>query len=89
MQLPKPLNNMLKNTLNKSIQYGAEILHNRIPYSHDNPYLDGIFAPQRQEHFSTQLKVEGQIPKELDGALMRIAESHYSEKSKNLSLVHR
>lgn len=51
MQLPKPLNSMLKNTLNKSIQYGAEILHNRIPYSHDNPYLDGIFAPQRQEHF--------------------------------------
>ncbi len=31
MQLPKPLNSMLKNTLNKSIQYGAKILHNHIP----------------------------------------------------------
>lgn len=72
MQWPKPLSRMLKNTLSKSIQYSAEILHSRIPYSNDNPYLDGIFAPQRQEHFSTQLMVEGQIPAELDGALMRI-----------------
>ena len=72
MQWPKPLSRMLKNTLSKSIQYSAEILHSRIPYSNDNPYLDSIFAPQRQEHFSTQLTVEGQIPAELDGALMRI-----------------
>ena len=81
MQLPKPLSSMFKNTLNKSIQYGAEILHNRIPYAHDNPYLDGIFAPQRQEHFSTQLKVEGQIPKELDGALMRIGPNPITVKN--------
>lgn len=45
MQWPKPLSRMLKNTLSKSIQYSAEILHSRIPYSNDNPYLDGIFAP--------------------------------------------
>ena len=35
MQWPKPLSRMLKNTLrlSKSIQYSAEILHSRIPYS--------------------------------------------------------
>lgn len=72
MQWSKPLSRMFKNTLSKTIQHGMGILHHRIPYSHDNPYLDGIFAPQRQECFSTQLIVEGQIPAELDGALMRI-----------------
>lgn len=80
MQWPKPLSRMLKNTLSKSIQYSAEILHSRIPYSNDNPYLDGIFAPQRQEHFSTQLMVEGQIPAELDGALMRIGPNQFWSK---------
>ncbi|WP_347460927.1 carotenoid oxygenase family protein [Acinetobacter sp. ANC 7454] len=81
MPWPKPLSSMLKNTLSKSIQYGADILHSRIPYSHDNPYLDGIFAPQRQEHFSTQLTVEGQIPAELDGALMRIGPNPITVKN--------
>jgi len=81
MQWSKPLSSMLKKTLSKSIQYGAEILHNRISYSHDNPYLDGIFAPQRQEHFSTKLAVEGHIPPELDGALMRIGPNPMSVKN--------
>ena len=57
MQWSKQLGNILKNTLSKTIKHGAGILHSHIPYSHDNPYLDGIFAPQRQEHFATQLKV--------------------------------
>jgi hypothetical protein len=51
MPWPKPLSSVLKNTLSKSIQYGTEILHQRIPYSPDNPYLEGIFAPERQEPF--------------------------------------
>ena len=51
MPWPKPLSSVLKNALSKSIQYGAEILHQRIPYSADNPYLEGIFAPERQEPF--------------------------------------
>ncbi|AUC07302.1 hypothetical protein BVG18_10650 [Acinetobacter lwoffii] len=33
MPWPKLLSRMLKNTLSKSIQYSAEILHSRIPYS--------------------------------------------------------
>ena len=33
MPWPKPLSSVLKNTLSKSIQYGTEILHSRIPYS--------------------------------------------------------
>ena len=41
-----------------------------------------VFCTAAAGAFSTQLKVEGQIPKESDGALMRIGESHYSEKSK-------
>lgn len=77
----KPLSSVWKNTLSKSIQYGAEILHSRIPYSPDNPYLEGIFAPERQEHFSTTLKVEGQIPVELDGALMRIGPNPINVKN--------
>ncbi|WP_216935429.1 MULTISPECIES: carotenoid oxygenase family protein [unclassified Acinetobacter] len=81
MQWPKLLNSMLKNTLSKSIQYGTEILHQRIPYSHDNPYLEGMFAPQRQEHFFTDLRVEGQIPAELDGALMRIGPNPITVKN--------
>ena len=85
----KPLSSVWKNTLSKSIQYGAEILHSRIPYSPDNPYLEGIFAPERQEHFSINLKVEGQIPAELDGALMRIGRILLTSKPTQLSLVHR
>jgi len=81
MPWPKPLSSVLKNALSKSIQYGAEILHQRIPYSHENPYLEGIFAPERQEHFSTNLKVEGQIPAELDGALMRIGPNPINVKN--------
>jgi len=81
MPWPKPLSSVLKNALSKSIQYGAEILHQRIPYSHENPYLEGIFAPERQEHFSTDLKVEGQIPAELDGALMRIGPNPITVKN--------
>lgn len=77
----KPLSSVWKNTLSKSIQYGAEILHSRIPYSPDNPYLEGIFAPERQEHFSINLKVEGQIPAELDGALMRIGPNPINVKN--------
>jgi len=77
----KPLSSVWKNTLSKSIQYGAEILHSRIPYSPDNPYLEGIFAPERQEHFSINLKVEGQIPAELDGALMRIGPNSINVKN--------
>ena len=81
MPWPKPLSSALKNTLSKSIQYGTEILHQRIPYSPDNPYLEGIFAPERQEHFSTDLKVEGQIPAELDCALMRIGPNPITVKN--------
>lgn len=77
----KPLSSVWKNTLSKSIQYGTEILHSRIPYSPDNPYLEGIFAPERQEHFSINLKVEGQIPAELDGALMRIGPNPINVKN--------
>ncbi len=81
MQWSKQLGNILKNTLSKTIKHGAGILHSRIPYSHDNPYLDGIFAPQRQEHFATQLMVEGQIPVELEGALMRIGPNPITVKN--------
>jgi 8'-apo-carotenoid 13,14-cleaving dioxygenase len=72
MNISPKLQQWLKRTASKGIRHGLGLVQRNIPYSHDNPFLDGIFAPQRQEHFSTQLNVTGQIPTELDGALMRI-----------------
>ena len=72
MNISPKLQKWLKSAVSKSIRYGLNYRQSRIPYAHDNPFLDGIFAPQRQECFSQQLHVEGVIPKALDGALMRI-----------------
>ena len=37
----------------------------------DNPYLHGLFAPTTQEVDSTDLRVDGEIPKDLFGAYFR------------------
>lgn len=37
-----------------------------------NPYLEGNFGPVSEEVTSTELRVTGQIPRELDGRLLRI-----------------
>jgi carotenoid cleavage dioxygenase-like enzyme len=41
-------------------------------WNSDNPYLNGNFAPWREEGDAYDLEVEGEIPRELSGALYRI-----------------
>lgn len=41
------------------------------PYRAQNPFLEGPFAPISQETFSENIKVTGEIPKELNGLLLR------------------
>ncbi len=72
MNISPKLQKWLHQAASKGIRHGLSLVQRKIPYSHDNPFLDGIFAPQRQEYFATNLKVTGQIPPELNGALMRI-----------------
>lgn len=72
MAFSSSLKKQLNRTLSKTLQQVTQIIHSRMPYDHHNPYLDGIFAPQRQEHYAEQFKVEGKIPQDLNGALMRI-----------------
>ncbi len=40
-------------------------------WNSDNPYLNGNFAPWREEGDAYDLEVEGEIPRELQGALYR------------------
>ncbi|MFT4624439.1 MAG: carotenoid cleavage dioxygenase-like enzyme [Myxococcota bacterium] len=37
----------------------------------DNPYLHGLFAPVTQERTATDLVIEGELPRELNGAYLR------------------
>lgn len=41
-------------------------------WNSDNPFLNGNYAPWREEGDAYDLDVEGEIPRELDGALYRI-----------------
>ena len=41
-------------------------------WNSDNPYLNGNYAPWREEGDAFDLEVEGEIPRELAGALYRI-----------------
>lgn len=42
-----------------------------VPYKTNNPFLESIFAPVERESFSTKIRVTGEIPKELNGLLLR------------------
>ena len=41
-------------------------------YESDNPYLNGNYAPWREEGDAFDLEIEGELPRELNGALYRI-----------------
>jgi carotenoid cleavage dioxygenase-like enzyme len=41
-------------------------------YDKDNPFLSGNYAPWREEGDAFDLEIEGELPRELDGALCRI-----------------
>lgn len=47
-------------------------LQKRVPYSPHNMFLEGPFAPVKEEHDSTDLRITGTLPPELDGLLARI-----------------
>lgn len=60
----------------RTVQKGAiwllEKVQKRVPWSPNNQFLEGPFAPLPDEHHSTTLTVQGRIPAELDGLLTRI-----------------
>ena len=41
-------------------------------FDSDNPYLNGNYAPWREEGDAFDLEIEGELPRELNGALYRI-----------------
>lgn len=40
--------------------------------THSSPFLQGNFAPVEKEITSVDLKVEGSLPRELNGRLLRV-----------------
>ena len=58
--------------VNKAIQWGMRQLQKRVPYNARNPFLEGVYAPLKDEYTETDLVVEGEIPAGLNGVLARI-----------------
>ncbi len=58
--------------INQSLRWVTRRLQKRVPFDPHNPYLEGPFAPMRDEGHYTDLKVHGQIPTSLNGLLLRI-----------------
>jgi len=50
----------------------SQQLAKRVPYSAENPFLSGPFAPVSEERTETELRVTGRIPQELNGLFARI-----------------
>lgn len=72
MQIRQQLRQWVKGGISQVVRHGLHLAQNNMAYGHENPYLDGIFAPQRQEYEAHDLHVEGEIPQQLNGALLRI-----------------
>ncbi|ANF82154.1 carotenoid oxygenase [Acinetobacter sp. NCu2D-2] len=81
MQLSTSIQRTVKKVISKTIRQAMGFAHSQLPYSHDNPYLDGVFAPQRLEQFCAHLKVEGEIPQQFSGTLMRIGPNPITVKN--------
>ena len=47
-------------------------------YDSANPYLTGNYAPWREEGDAFDLEIEGELPRELNGALYRIGRARTS-----------
>ena len=45
-------------------------------FDSDNPFLNGNYAPWREEGDAFDLEVEGELPRELNGALYQIGRAH-------------
>jgi carotenoid cleavage dioxygenase len=55
-----------------AVSWGSRQIQKRVPYSPENPYLEGAFAPVKTETTATRLTVRGSIPRDLQGILTRI-----------------
>ena len=60
------------NLAKRAVGWISRKMRERVPYSPDNVYLEGPFAPVPQETTDTQLVVEGQLPEPLNGLYLRI-----------------
>jgi carotenoid cleavage dioxygenase len=58
--------------MDRAVEWGARHLARRVPRSGSNPWLEGRFAPVRQERTETELRVSGRLPVELEGLYARI-----------------
>jgi 8'-apo-carotenoid 13,14-cleaving dioxygenase len=58
--------------MDRAIGWGARHLARRVPQSASNPWLEGRFAPVREERTDLDLRVTGRLPPELDGLYARI-----------------
>ncbi|MGB3621795.1 MAG: carotenoid oxygenase family protein [Ketobacter sp.] len=58
--------------MDQVFQWFSEQAQKRVPVSGNNPYLKGAYAPVDVETTSTSLKVQGQIPEQLNGVFTRI-----------------
>ncbi len=56
----------------RTVAWGSRQLQKRVPYQPSHPYLEGLYAPVRQECTQTHLAVRGCIPPELNGLYARI-----------------
>lgn len=68
MSLPRLLDDLAVNT----VEWTARRIRKRVPYSPSNPFLEGPYAPVREERTETALRVTGNIPPELNGLYARI-----------------
>ena len=63
---------MVISALASTVRWLAEQRQNRVPVSGSNPFLEGPYAPVSVESSCDELRVEGEIPRELNGLLARI-----------------
>lgn len=58
--------------IGKAVGWTSHQLQKRVPYSADNPYLSGPYAPVPNEVTESRLRVTGTLPPELNGVFARI-----------------
>ncbi|HEX4938998.1 MAG TPA: carotenoid oxygenase family protein, partial [Candidatus Kapabacteria bacterium] len=68
MSLPRLLDDLAVNT----VEWTARQIRKQVPYSPSNPFLEGPYAPVREERTEAALRVTGHIPPELNGLYARI-----------------
>lgn len=67
--------------LERAVTWVARQAQKRVPYSADNPFLAGAFAPVATETTETNLRVTGRIPPELNGLYARIGPNPMAVKN--------